>query len=195
VVIGISRIMDHLTSTEKVLWHRKPDPKAYSKVRTRTIPIIIATILVILSIVFLFPPFLIETIEPTNLTYIIFIIDVLGIIGLIPLIFYTRAKDAEYLITNKRVIIYSSQYAKTPMIINLSEVNGDIEMKYNKHRGTGSIYIPSPHWYRHGRLVQYSTVIMDKPIIDPDIKDIKEPYKVYNILIEAVEMGKRTKWK
>ena len=80
------------------------------------------------------------------------------------------------------------------MVINLYEMNGQIEMKYNKRRGTGSIWIPTPHWNRYG-IIQSSITIFGKLIISPDIKDIKEPHKVYDILIEAVAVGKATKWK
>lgn len=96
-----------------------------------------------------------------------------------------KAKSTEYLITNQRVIIYSNKSGKDPRIINLYEVNGQIEMKYNRHRETGDIYIPTPQWNR----------FVTREYISPDIKDIKEPYKVYNILIEAVMVGKRNKWK
>ena len=102
--------------------------------------------------------------------------------------------NTEYLITNQRVIINSSRHRKNPMIINLYEMNGQIEMKYNKRRGTGSIWIPTPHWNRYG-IIQSSITIFGKLIISPDIKDIKEPHKVYDILIEAVAVGKATKWK
>ena len=106
----------------------------------------------------------------------------------------TGAKDTEYIITNQRVISYSSKKGKDPKIINLYEVNGQIQMKYNKSKGTGSIYIPSPQQNRYG-IDQSRMIIMGRPIMSPDIKDIKEPYKAYNILIEAMQMGKRTHWK
>lgn len=105
-----------------------------------------------------------------------------------PLLFtYTRAKDAEYLITNKRVIIYKAAYVKKPRIINLRAIDGcgDIEMKYNKSKGTGSIYIPSPDWVGYGgNRWNY-----------PDFKNIKEPHIPYDILIEAITIGNRTNWK
>lgn len=186
MVITISKITDYLLSNERVLWHRKPDPYApKSKVRVKIIPIIIGATLLILSILFVFPPLLIESIPETNLTYIIFAIDVFGIIVIIPLYYHNSAKGAEYLITNQRVIIYYSPTTKDPLIINLNEVNGQIKMKYNKRKGTGSIYIPSPHWNRY----------VTPEHIYPDIRNIKDPHKVYDILIEAIATGKSTKWK
>jgi hypothetical protein len=94
------------------------------------------------------------------------------------------------------VLIYPHPHArsKDPQIINLYEVNGEIEMKYNKHSGTGSIYIPTPHWNKLG-YVQSRMTINNKAIIDPDIRGIKEPGKVRNILIEAIALGKSTNWK
>ncbi len=186
VVIKISKITDHLTSTEKVLWHRKPDPKApKSKVKAKIIPILITAILLVLAIVFVIPPFLMWSVSVTNLTYIILAIVSCGIIIQLPLFTYTRAKDAEYLITNKRVIIYKAAYVKKPWIINLSAVCGDIEMKYNKSKGTGSIHIPNPEWVEYG----------GDRWMHPDLKNIKDPHKVRNILIEAIAYGKSTKWK
>ena len=93
------------------------------------------------------------------------------------------------MITNQRVLIYPSPYAERnrPMIIYLYEVNGDIELKYNRASDTGSIYIPSPHWDR--------LFLGSRRVLYPDIKGIKDPFKVYDILKEAIEVGKRSKWK
>ena len=105
-----------------------------------------------------------------------------------PLLFsHTRAKYAEYLITNKRVIIYKAAYVKKPRIINLRAIDvcGDIELKYNKSKGTGSIYIPSPDWVGYG----------GNRWMYPDFKNIKDPHIPYDILVEAIAIGKRKNWK
>jgi fumarate reductase subunit C len=186
VVIGISKITDHLLPTEEVLWQGKPEPKAYSIGVVKFIPILIGAIFLIWSLVNLLLSstpwinFFLPLVEP----FVQFLITLagLGLIGLGLLNIFIRApktKSIEYLITNQRVFIYSSTQGKDPKIINLSEVNEHIEMKYNKSHSTGSIYIPTPQW------LQFS----------PDIWGIKEPYKVYNILVEAIETGKRTNWK
>ena len=102
-------------------------------------------------------------------------------------------KHTEIMITNQRVLIYPSPLAEKnrPKIIYLYEVNGDIEMKYNKASDTGNIYIPSPHWER----LYLGNRASGKANPYPDIKGIKDPFKVYDILIEAIEAGKRSKWK
>ena len=137
---------------------------------------------------------------------VIFFCFILMIIGAVLLgiaikgiISYDPTKKVDVIITNQRVLIYPSPYAERnrPKIINLAEVNGDIEMKCYKGTNTGSIYIPSPHHDRlnYNRPDQNRKIIFGKEIIEPDIKGIKDPYKVYNILIEAIQVGKKSKWK
>ena len=194
--LTISKITDQLLSTEKILWHKKPEPKNQNpEPRSKYIPILIGAILMIISIALLIPSFLSQKLTTTDTLYAIILFSglILMIVGLVNT--RTGSKNVEYLITNKRVLIYPSPYSRGVRIINLWEVNGDIEMKYNETSDTGDIYIPSPHWYRFGIVVQTRMIINDKPIIDPDIKGIKDPYKVYNILIEAIQTGKRTHWK
>ena len=172
------------------MWHRKPDPKApKSIVKAKIIPIIITAILLILAIIYVIPPFLIESIPQTDFTIIILFIVCFGILAQLPLFTYIRAKEAEYLITNKRILIKKAAYIKKPWIINFYQVKEGIDVKYNKSKGTGTIfipisYIPNPIWDRNTK----------DQIIFAEIKDIKDPYKVYNILIEAIAIGKSTKW-
>jgi hypothetical protein len=186
VVIGISKITDHLIPTERILWQGKPEPKAYNKGGIKLIPILIGAILLIWSIGYLLLSsnpvinFFLPTIEP----FVNFLFSLAGVavivLGLLNIyIGATKAKGIEYLITKQRVFIHSSTKGKDPKIINLSEVNEHIEMKYNKSHSTGSIYIPTEHGIK----------------FSPDIWGIKEPFKVYNILVEALETGKRTNWK
>ena len=195
----ISKITDHLLPTEKILWHKLPEPKAPSKGRAEKFPILAGAILVILFSLLFIHSALSRTTQTTILTFY-FVLIAVGLIligvGIAPVVSSHTAKDIEYIITNQRVLIYPSPYAEKnrPRIINLYEINGEIKMKYNESRGTGSIWIPTPHWNRYG-IAQSSMTLLDNPVISPDIKDIKDPHKVYDILIDAIATGKWTKWK
>ena len=190
----MSKITDHLLPTERALWQGKPELKAYIVGGAKIAPIIIGVILVDFSLVLMMQPFLLQSIQNRDFLNIIILLIGLGLVGIYPLINYIEGVTIEYLITNQRVIIHPNSHAEGAKIINLYEVTGQIEMKYNKFNGTGSIWIPTPHWDRVG-IDQSSTTIFGKSLIGPDIKDIKEPHKVYDILIEAIADGKATKWK
>ena len=197
----MSKITEYLLPTEQILWHRLPEPKAPGEGRAKFIPILIGVIFVSLFSLLVIYSVLSGTPQAAILIVCYIVLILVGLIligvGIAPVIsIYPAAKDIEYIITNQRVLIYPSAYAEKnrPKIINLYEVNGQIEVKYNKFTDTGSIYIPSPHWYRFG-FAQSRMMSGNRAIIDPDIKDIKEPHKVYDILIEAIATGKALKWK
>ena len=188
LVAIIPKITDYLLPTEKILWQKLPEPKASSKARVEKVPILTGAILVILFSLLFIHSALSRTTQTTILTFY-FVLIAVGLIligiGIAPVISYNKAKDTEYIITNQRVLIGSSKNSKDPRIINLYEVNGQIKMKYNESRGIGSIWIPTPHWNR----------FVTPEHISPDIKNVKDPFTVHSILIEAIEIGKRTKWK
>lgn len=195
----ITILTDQLLPTEKILWHRLPILRAPRKGKPNLIPIIIGSITVIfVSFLFILSVLSGPTQTTNPLTFIVLIAVALGLIGagLVPLISYNFSNDIEYLITNQRVLIYPSPYAEKnrPKIINLYEINGEIEMKYDKDTGTGSIYIPTPHWNRIAN-VQSNMTVGNRAIISPDITGIKDPHIAYDILIEAIAIGKRTNWK
>ena len=206
----ISKITSYLLPTEKILWHKLPEPKAPSKGKAKFVPIRIGSILVILFSLLLIHSALSRTTQTTILPFYFTLIAV-GLIligvGIAPVVSSNTAKNIEIIITNQRVLIYPSPWAEKnrPKIINLYEVNGEIKMKYNKATDTGSIWIPTPHWHRFGSvtpaghnrptITQSRMVIFGKPIVDPDIEGIKEPHKVYDILVEAIATGKSTNWK
>ena len=192
MVIIRSKIADFLIPTERILYHRLPKTIASTDGRVDFKWWAIGWVLIIASVfIFAFLP----TTQTVDLVFFIIPI-VIGIfflvLGMRPVISYSRTKDIEIMITNQRVLIYPSPYAEKnrPKIINLGEVNGQIEMKYNKARNTGSIYIPSPHW---DRIIFYKDDIPRARI--PDLKNIKDPLQVYNILLEALEVGRKLNWK
>ena len=211
----ISKITNYLLPTEKILWHKLPEPKALGEGKAKSTQILTGAILVIIFSILFIGSALSKNPQTAILT-LYFIPLAVGLIlvgvGIAPLVFSDTAKDIEYMITNQRVLIYPSRYAEKnhPKIINLYEVNGEIKMTHNKATDTGSIYIPTPHWDRFSShkfdsvtpydrdkviLTQSRMRILGKAIIDPDIKGIKDPHKVYDILKEAIATGKARKWK
>ena len=184
---AITILTEHLLPTEQILWHRLPIPRKPKEGEGKFIPIITGVLLLI----FISPLF----INSILFTLLLFIGIGLIIIGIAPAMSYSKNRDVEYIITNQRVLIYPSPYAEKnrPKIINLYEINGEIEVKYNKHNNTGSIYIPTPHWNRIAN-VQSRMEVGGRAIIDPDIKGINNPHKVYDILVDAIARGKTLNW-
>ena len=88
-----------------------------------------------------------------------------------------KCRNTEYLVTDQRIIIKPGVFGHDTRIINFYEAGG---VRVTKgFSGTGSIFVENPRPVVAG----YSG---GSEIIAPDIKAIKEPYKVQKIIQDAI---------
>ena len=194
---------DYLDPFEKVIWRGKPDKKAMALWGIGGFPIAIFFFLFFLLMIYL----------GENL--IGFPLVILGVvIGLIvvpPIIQLRKYPNAEYMITNQRLLIKSGLKKNDVWFTRLEKIKKVIIKKgiTGKILGTGKIYpitetypyYPKHQAYSEGgmnRLIKVYNLVTEeddeitelelytKVMSHPNLDVMKEPHKIQNILEEAI---------
>ena len=94
-----------------------------------------------------------------------------------------KCRNTEYLVTDQRIIIKPGDFGNDFRVINFYEAGGGVRVSKG-FSGTGSIFVENPHpvviRYRQG-------LGGTSEIIAPDIRAIKDPYKVQRIIQDAIQ--------
>jgi hypothetical protein len=197
------KLDDYLDPFEKVIWRGKPDKKAFTLWAFGGIPFAL----------FFFSFFLLMLYMGENLIGfpLVILAFVIGLIVIPPVMQLKKYPNAEYMITNQRLLIREGLTKDDVWFTRLEKIKKVVVKKgiTGKILGTGKIYPITetyPYYPRHqsytkggmNRLIkvynliteQYDEIteqeIYTKVISHPNLDVIKEPYKVQKILEEAI---------
>ena len=203
----MSILDDMLDPFEKIIWRGKPDKKAMVLWGFGGIPFALFFLAVLLFFHNLGAPIF----ETLNLISILFPIFIVGLIVVPPLMQLRKYPNAEYMITNQRLLIKDGLRKEDVWFTRLEKIKKVIVKKgiTGKILGTGKIYpitVTYPYYPKHRRYTEggmnklvkeYNLVTEEYDEITelelyrlinshPNLDVMKDPYKIQKMLEEAI---------